>query len=321
MVLLSATAIGLIDRQPILSRPMAHPPSNILVVGASGFIGRHLVRRFALDGCEVEAWSRSEVEAPPGTESGFRYRCVDLLGTEELPAPPDGGWDVVFQLAGESRPSRFTGQTHLRDTVRMAARVVSHVGRVSPGCRYILNSSAYVYSASEDPRSEKDETVPTGPYGLAKLIAEDLTLLHRDRLHVTIVRAFNLIGPGLPDGLFATDLLAGLRGDVSPASLNGADVQRDLLDIRDAVAAYSALLGSDYESGSVFNFCSGRAIRSSEFAGILLNELQQSRELRFEGTPHMPILGSCQKLRSLADWDPKFSIAETARSFVEVHRG
>ena len=102
---------------------MAPSHSTVLVVGASGFIGKQLVQRFLSDGCQVETWDRAPFEMQGDFMSACTSRVVDLLADEGLPDPPEGGWDVVFQLAGESRPSRFVGNENLRNTVRISARI------------------------------------------------------------------------------------------------------------------------------------------------------------------------------------------------------
>jgi nucleoside-diphosphate-sugar epimerase len=95
-------------------------------------------------------------------------------------------------------------------------------------------------------------------------------------------------------------------------------MQRDLLDIRDALEAYSSLLRARYDSGSVFNICSGRAIRSSEFAAALLEQLGDTREVSFSGVSELPMLGNCDRLRSAAEWHPRFELMDVARFFVEA---
>jgi UDP-glucose 4-epimerase len=287
---------------------------NALVVGASGFIGHNLVQRLLSEGCRVETWSRSPLREEVASNPNCIQRTVDVLAGAALPDPPSGGWGAVFQFAGESRPSRFVGQQHLRTTVQLAGKVANHVATTSPGCRYFLNSSAYVYSPSEAPCEEDSPTEPSGPYGLAKLLAEDVTRLHSDSMHVTIVRPFNLIGAGLPDGLFATDLLARLRAGTGPVQIPAPNSKRDMLDIRDAIQAYVALLGSDYETGTAFNFCSGAATPASELADAVLGVLGESREVRFEGEAGAPLVGSHSRLKSVSGWAPQFGLADIAKA-------
>ena len=297
------------------------PPSNrnVLIVGASGFIGGHLLTRLLDDGSRVETWSRSALRRELSTHDHCHARTVDVLGDASLPDAPIGGWDAVFQFAGESRPSRFVGQEHLRDTVRIASRVADHAAKTSPGCRYVLNSSAYVYSPSDTPCVEDSPTEPTGPYGLAKLLSEDVTQIHRNTMHVTIVRPFNLLGAGLPDGLYASDLLARLRTGTGPVQLPTPDSQRDMLDVRDAIQAYIALLDADYETGTAFNFCSGMSIAASRFAEALLAELGATREVRFDGSARPPLIGNPSRLKSTTGWAPEFGMEAIAKSLVRGH--
>jgi nucleoside-diphosphate-sugar epimerase len=295
---------------------MNSPPLHILIVGASGFIGRHLVQYLLGSGHKVAAWSRTPVRVLDRLSANLVHHKVDLLAAEPLPDPGARPWDVVFQLAGESRPSQFVDEQLLRETVGIAERVVEHVAKNSPGCRYIFNSSAYVYAGGEEPCKETDLVAPSGLYGRAKLGAEEVTLLQKQCLHVTIVRPFNLIGAGMPEGLFATRLLRQLRMGKGPVQIAGADILRDLLDIGDALEAYDRLIGADYLSGRVFNLCSGTGTAISEFARALLQCLGQDRELHFQGEPGPPMLGSNASLCDLTGWRPFRGVIESARGLV-----
>ena len=73
---------------------------HVLVVGASGFVGRLLTQRLLDAGHSVEAWDRLPVEAQPGLEA----YAVDLLGDAPLPEPTPQPWDAAFHLAAYSVP-------------------------------------------------------------------------------------------------------------------------------------------------------------------------------------------------------------------------
>lgn len=144
-----------------------------------------------------------------------------------------------------------------------------------------------------------------------------MTQQYKDRLHVTVIRPFNLIGPGLPQGLFASDLLTQLGSGAGPVTLSTPDVARDFLDIQEAIDAYFALLTAEYDSGRVFNICSGRGIHASEFATALLRQLGRTCEVRFTGAAGPPLLGSCDRLRSETQWAPRLELADVIRDYVE----
>ena len=75
---------------------------KVLVVGASGFIGRALVDRLLAEGCTVDAWDRRGGPTMPH----LRRWAVDLLaGPPPLPEPDGPPWDVAFHLAAHSLPA------------------------------------------------------------------------------------------------------------------------------------------------------------------------------------------------------------------------
>jgi GDP-4-dehydro-6-deoxy-D-mannose reductase len=313
---------------------MALESRQCLVVGGTGFIGRRIVERFARDGACVESWGRTPplAGAPLGSGRGrslesaprVTQRTVDLLGSDVLPEPPPGGWDLVVHLAGYSRPRHFDSHADVLDTVRMMVRVLRHLEHVAPDCRFILNSSGYVYSPSAAPHVETGPTHPLGQYALSKLLCEEIALLHRDRLDVTVVRAFNLLGPGMPEGLLVTDFMRRLERLSAERSATGRIVMagrnswRDFLDIRDAVDAYCALAELQCDSGTVFNLCSGRPTRVAELLGTILRMLDLELEVEFQDSTEEQLLGDPTRLRAATGWAPKHSLVETVESLVEA---
>jgi len=310
---------------------------HCLVVGGTGFIGRRIVERFAREGAFVESWGRTPPSAgaalgpsPKRALEGsarVTQRAVDLLGDDPLPEPPPGGWDLVVHLAGYSRPRHFESHADVLDTVRMMVRVLRHLEHVAPGCRFILNSSGYVYSPSAVPHVETDPTHPQGQYALSKLLCEEIALLHRDRLDVTVVRAFNLLGPGMPEGLLVTDFMRTLERlptqgvPTGRIVMAGRNSWRDFLDIRDAVDAYSALAKLQCESGTVFNLCSGRPTRVAEILGAIQGMLGLELQIEFQDPAEEQLLGDPARLCEATGWAPRHILVETVESLVEARRG
>jgi nucleoside-diphosphate-sugar epimerase len=226
-------------------------------------------------------------------------------------------------LAGYSRPRHFDSHADVLDTVRMFVRVLRHLDLVSPGCRLILNSSGCVYSPSATPHVETDPTYPRGQYELSKLLCEEIALLHRDRLDIMVVRAFNLIGPGMPEGLLVTDFMRTLErmsaeGAPERLVMAGRNSSRDFLDIRDAIDAYCALAELECESGSIFNLCSGRPTRVAELLGAILGALELDLSLEFQDQSEEQLLGDPSRLRQVTGWTPQHGLVEIVESLVEA---
>lgn len=280
---------------------------RVLVVGASGFVGRHLIPHLESCGHTVESWSRSGSQGPG----------VDLLGPEPL---PKGQWDAAFHLAGHSRPSLGWSSALTAENIAMTARLLDHLAETSPGCRFIFPSSAHVYADSVEPHAETDEVSPSGPYGLSKQLCEASVQSHAKNLKVVIVRAFNKIGPGLPEGLLVTDLMNRIRGGEDPLRMSGRNALRDFLDVRDAVQAYERLACADVPSGSVFNLCSGTPLRVSALIQSILSHLGIHRQVIFEDLREDILTGHCGKLKEAIGWSPSYPLEDTLGYMLEAAR-
>ncbi len=285
---------------------------RVLIVGSAGFIGRNLAAALLAAGHAVEGWSRRGTPGP----AGMVARAVDLLASGGLPAPPQGGWDAAFHLAAHSRPNLPWSRELALENLTLTARVFEHLAARAPGCRAILASSGQVYAPSDAPHGEQDPLGPRGLYGLSKQLSEDFARFHARDLEVLIVRSFNVIGPGMAPGLLVPDLLERLARGEDPLAMRGRDGLRDFLDVRDAAAAYAALLDAPIESGEALNLCSGTATRVSELIRLLCAARGLERRVTFADPAEDVLLGAGERLRRATGWSPRHTLADTAGSIV-----
>ena len=283
---------------------------KVLVVGASGFIGRALVERLLLEGCTVDAWDRHGGPSVPA----LRRYVVDLLADDSLPTPDSVPWDAAFHLAAHSVPSVVWTRKLVLENLAMTARVIEHLGIHAPGCRTILASSGHVYEPSNEALSEEAAIGPLHPYGLSKQLCEAWARTARERLDIRVVRAFNQIGPAMAQGLLIPEVLQRIaRGD-STILMTGRDDWKDFLDWRDAMDAYMLLLRAEAPSGSVWNLCSGRPTRVSSLVQHILTELRAEREIRFADDRVETLVGNPAKLMHATGWTPRHDLRETVRA-------
>jgi GDP-4-dehydro-6-deoxy-D-mannose reductase len=242
----------------------------VLVTGAGGFAGGHLVELLAADH-DVVAWARAE-PAPHLARLG-RWQQVDLLNREETRAAigklrPS----AVYHCAGFPHTGvRWSGvTTPLALNVLLTHRLFDALRRAGIGCRVVVPGSATVYAPSVDAHAEDDPLEAASPYALSKLAQEQLCVraAREDGLEVILTRSFNHTGPRQTPAFAAPSMARQIalieRGAAEPVLRVGSlEARRDLTDVRDVVAAYAALmrLGTP---GVIYNVASGigRPIRS-----------------------------------------------------------
>ena len=183
---------------------------NVVVTGAGGFIGHHLVNRLKAEGHFVRGVDLKRPEFAPSAADEFLI--VDLRHFESCARAAEG-MDDVYQLAADMGGIGYISANHALLT-RNNTLINSHMleaARLARVRRYLYTSSACVYpsflqdGADAAPLREA-EAVPADPekgYGWEKLFAEQLTGYYHEEcgLDVRIVRFHNIYGPlGVYDG-------------------------------------------------------------------------------------------------------------------------
>jgi nucleoside-diphosphate-sugar epimerase len=283
---------------------------KVLVVGASGFVGRALCDRLLAEGHHVDAWDRRG----GASATGMQRLAVDLLGATALPRPKQSTWDVAFHLAAHAVPGLSWTRSLVLENLAMTARLMDHLAEHAPGCLTILASSGQVYAPSAERLVEDAPIGPRQPYGLSKQLCETWALSKRDQLRIQVVRAFNQIGPGMAKGLLIPDLLEMAMTNETPLTMKGRNDWKDFLDCRDAIDAYMLLMQTRAPSGSVWNLCSGQRTQVSVLVHAILSELGADREVRFASPLVETLVGDPSKLMGETGWTPRRTMHETVRN-------
>ncbi len=224
--------------------------ARVLVTGAAGFIGSHLVDALFSRGVEVVGLDRRRLGEHAIADENlaaaignplFTPLCRDL-STDQLDDAVDG-CDTVFHLAARPgvRPSWGA------EFVDYAQANVLGTHRLLDACarsgvrRLVYASSSSVYGPANRPSREADPTCPVSPYGVSKLAAEHLCLAHArrpdSRLSVVALRYFTVYGPRQrPDMAIGRLLFAAYTG--FPITIFGDGSQRrEFTYVSDVIAA------------------------------------------------------------------------------------
>jgi nucleoside-diphosphate-sugar epimerase len=242
---------------------------KLLVTGARGFVGRHLMATLAVTYPQAEV-----IEADAD--------ITDAAAVTELIARlrPDGCVHLAAIAAiGDARsdPGRAWA-VNLHGTLNLAHAILAH----APECRLVHASTADLYGASFRTGTALDEAALLAPlniYGATKAAADlALGVLAGEGLRVVRVRPFNHTGPGQQPNFavpaFARQIMRIAAGQQEPV-LHVGDLEpyRDFLDVRDVCAAYAACLrpGLDLPAGAILNIASGTPRRIGDVLAELLD--------------------------------------------------
>ncbi len=263
---------------------------RVLVTGAAGFIGSHLVERLLSKGHEVLGvdsftgyYSRGRKErnlSAATEEPGFELLEGDLLSLE-----PDElllGINAVFHLAGEPGVRRSWGDNFGRYVERNVLTTQRLLEAASGSdARFVYVSSSSVYGGDAGgPVAEDHPRRPASPYGMSKLAAEELVELYRRERDVpaTVLRYFTVYGPRQrPEMALARFLFAAKKRRPVEVFGDGRQV-RDMTYVLDAVEATVASLKAE---PGVYNVGGGTRATVNEMLDVVRRATGAEVEARY----------------------------------------
>jgi GDP-4-dehydro-6-deoxy-D-mannose reductase len=253
---------------------------RVLVTGVSGFVGGHLVRALAGHGDVVSGLGADA--PPPALAAGLAgYVRADLRELDPLVAAvADLRPDAVVHLAAQSS----AGESFQRPTETYQVNalgtwsVLEAVRRSAPRARVLVVGTGEIYGPQpEGTRVAEDAPYrPVSPYALSKAVADATAevMARSYGLDVVRTRSFGHAGPGqttrfvLPSvAQQIAEIEAGRQEPV--LKVGNLDVVRDMLDVRDVVRAYLALLERG-RAGEAYNVCRGEGCRLADLVGDLV---------------------------------------------------
>ncbi len=299
-----------------------------IILGSTGFIGTHLVRRLKDDGY----WVRGvDLKSPDTAGEADDFVLGDLTRPEVLEAVIEPGLDELYQLAADMGGAGyiFSGD-HDADLMYNSALINLHTANVAAGRRVqkvFYSSSACVYPkhTQQDPNApdcREDRVYPADPdseYGWEKLFSERVYGAFRKvhHLDVRIARLHNVYGPGNAWYGGREKAPAALCRKVSQAP-EGGEVEiwgdgcqtRSFLYVDDCLDGIRALMESDC-AGPV-NIGSEELISIEDLASLIIRIAAKNLKIRHIPGP-VGVRGrnsDNRLMQSATGWRPRIALED-----------
>jgi GDP-4-dehydro-6-deoxy-D-mannose reductase len=308
---------------------------TILVTGAAGFAGSHLLDLLAEEDVRVVALRKPGV----GAETQAAYPAVtwmeiDLLDRDAMRRTvADTAPAVVYHLAG----APHVGQSWSAATETLAVNVMGTHALLEAlrlectTSRVVVASSAYVYRPADRAITEDDAVEATNPYAISKVATEMAAMraARVDGIHAVVARSFNHIGPRQDPSFFVSGVARQVAfieaGRLEPViRVGNLESRRDLTDVRDTVRAYRAL-AEHGTPGRAYNVCSGHAYRMRDLLDRIVERARVDVAVlpdpdRFRPNDTPLLLGDPSLIRSATGWEPRLSIERTLQDLLDYWR-
>ncbi|CAN5877057.1 SDR family NAD(P)-dependent oxidoreductase [soil metagenome] len=301
---------------------------KVLVTGASGFIGSHLVERLLQDGQEVRAFVRYNGrddrghldDLEPGLRAAVEVHRGDLKDPEAIRRAV-AGREWVFHLGAliaipysyqnplDVVQTNVTGTAHVLDACRASDTIE----------RVVLTSTSEVYGTAQYvPIDEAHPLQGQSPYAATKIGSDALGLSYHKAfgLPVAVLRPFNTFGPRQSARAIIPTIIS--QAICRPViKLGSLDPRRDLTYVKDTAAGFVSIAGCDAALGRVVNIGRGDDLSIGDLAQRIADRLGKQIRIEADEQRLRPAANEVGRLlagtalaQELWGWKPSYSLDE-----------
>lgn len=307
---------------------------KILVTGAAGFVGKHLIPELLNHGHTVIGTTYGN-EVLPLSHENLAACALDICDADAcIEVVRTHNPDACIHLAGLAHTAETQENLQALFATNVAAvanisRALASSSSVEKRKSLLVVSSSFVYGAESagyknGQCDEKTPLAPRGAYGFSKLSAEATArMFESTSFAVYIARPFNHIGPGQHPSFvvpgFASKILSASDGD--SVTVGNLEATRDFTDVRDIVRGYRLLIEKAPRE-RVFVFGSGKKVKIRSLFDDLCSIC--SKSLKTVTAPdtrriddNIELFADSSLLRQTIGWEPQISLSQSLRDILE----
>ncbi len=288
--------------------------TKVLVTGATGFIGQHVVRVLSEKGYIVHAITSGEPRTDLPVTIWHRKNLLDdqslaTLLQEQRP-------ELLIHLAWHVKPGSYSGGENIRWVQATLQLMCDYYETLGSDGRMIVAGSGFEYDRNHGYCSE--ETTPLNPdsyYGKCKNATRQLfeAYIDENQLSGAWGRIFNVYGPAeAPNRLVSSVILSLLKNE--RVSCSDGIQYRDYLHVYDVAEAIVAIAASNELNGAI-NIGSGQPIQVKRIVELIASYFSETSDIGFgdiqSSEKDLPLtVADIRRLSTEIGFEPTYSIED-----------
>jgi NAD dependent epimerase/dehydratase len=308
---------------------------KVLVTGADGFIGSHLVERLLDEGCKVRAFVYYNSFNSWGWLDSFskeKLQQIEIFAGDIR--DPNGvrtamqDIEVVFHLAALiAIPFSYHSPDSYVDTNVKGTLNVIQAAKDLGTQRVLVTSTSEVYGTAQYiPIDEIHPRQPQSPYSASKIGADCIaeSFYRSFNTPITIVRPFNTFGPRQSARAVIPTIITQLLNGTTDIKLGDTIPTRDLLYVKDTAEGFVAIAKCDELIGQDCNIATNTEISVGDLAQKLFGHInpkatiiKDEQRLRPDKSEVFRLYGSNAKIMKATSWKPKFTLDEGLKETID----
>ena len=306
---------------------------TVLVTGADGFIGSHLVEMLYFKGHQVRALSqynsfnnwgwledincKDKIEILTGDIRDPHY-CKEIVKNV----------DIIFHLAALiAIPYSYVAPNSYVDTNINGTLNICQAAKENGNIRVIHTSTSEVYGTAQYvPIDEKHPLQPQSPYSASKIAADAMAMsfFHAFELPVTIVRPFNTYGPRQSARAVIPTIITQIANGMKEIKLGDLSPTRDFNYVEDTCRGFLAVLEHNRTIGETINIGSNQEISIKDTLNLIkelmdsdVNFVEEKQRLRPEKSEVLRLWCDNTKIEKLTGFKPQITVREGLQKTID----
>ena len=274
---------------------------SILITGATGFIGKHLVKKIPNYNIAVDQNGKN----------------IDLRIRKEVLKIKRS--DIVIHLAGKIPSEKnYSKNIFFEHNFLGTLNILEYC--IKKKVKKIIFVSSYVYgNPKKNPISEKHQIKPHNTYTKSKVLSEELCKIYAEKykIEIIILRPFNIFGNLQKDNSLISNIIKSIKNN-SHITIINKNNKRDYLFIDDLIDAIIKLI--DYKCKfEIFNIGSGKSYSFENVVQLFEKENKKKikRKYKISKKNSIPkIQADISKIKKEIKWSPKYTLVEGIKKII-----